>query len=424
MGPRSAAALAALLLLDMACASKARWVAEWSPTELGIAAALGDHSDDDLYISDLITTKIPDIPVRKNLRPCCAFGSDIRVAIAGVRVPGVEIENIINAQDVGRHQYDSGMIQHGSDEPRAIGSSERNGLVYTCRGGFIDTAHLRDYADWTLYLVAQIARRLYEGGTFELPGEGGSRRVIVRPVARELLDQRELQLNAVPIAQWVAFQMSIWHEIATWYGWSSTGVFSEKASAFSPEDLYSNMLGIKIAGGVIHTRAARTDQLFNESMGEWMEGVFERLGAVPAEQGRGAARYVDQVWWDSTRRLPEMALVLRRNFGVGLEIVPWTVERAYWSELLDEKQRDYCGGTPVPLVLGNPDGFHDLKFRDVVTFEIDVDPGIKAFPTPRPSSRRISQDDFPEIIEAIKIENREKFGDGAGQPQRDAGASP
>ncbi len=95
--------------------------------------------------------------------------------------------------------------------------------------------------------------------------------------------------------------------------------------------------------------------------------------------------------------------MLRRNFGIGLEIVPWTVEQAYWSELVYEKHRNHCGETPVPLVLGNPDGFHDLKFRDVVTFEIDVDPGIKVFPTRRPNSRRISQEDFPEIIEAIEI---------------------
>ncbi len=81
----------------------------------------------------------------------------------------------------------------------------------------------------------------------------------------------------------------------------------------------------------------------------------------------------------------------------------WTVEQAYWSEIVEEKQRDHCGGTPVPLALGNPDRFHDVKFRDVVTFEIEVDPGIKSFPTPRPDSRRISQEDFPEIIEAIEI---------------------
>jgi hypothetical protein len=116
--------------------------------------------------------------------------------------------------------------------------------------------------------------------------------------------------------------------------------------------------------------------------------------------------------------------VLRRNFGIGLEIVPWTVTQAYWSELAEEKQREQCGETPVPLVLGNPNGFHDLKFRDIVTFEIDVAPKIKGFPTPRPNSRRISQDDFPEIIEAIEIENREEFGAGAGQPQRDEGPNP
>jgi hypothetical protein len=184
------------------------------------------------------------------------------------------------------------------------------------------------------------------------------------------------------------------------------------------------MLGIKVAGGIIHTRAARTDQLFNANMGEWMAAVFERLDALPAEAGKGAARYVDQVWWDSTRRVPETALVLRRNFGIGQEIVPWTVEQAYWSAVVEEKQRNYCGGTPVPLALGNPDSFHGVKFRDIVTFEIDVAPKIKGFPTPRPNSRRVSQDDFPEIIEVIKTENREEFGARAGQPQRDEEPNP
>ena len=65
-----------------------------------------------------------------------------------------------------------------------------------------------------------------------------------------------------------------------------------------------------------------------------------------------------------------------------------------------------------------------MKFRDIVTFEIDVDPKIKGFPIPRPNSRRITQDDFPEIIEAIKVENREEFGAEAGQPQRDVEAIP
>jgi hypothetical protein len=116
--------------------------------------------------------------------------------------------------------------------------------------------------------------------------------------------------------------------------------------------------------------------------------------------------------------------VLRRNFGIGREIVPWTVEQAYWSELVEDKQREYCGGTPVPLVLKNPDGFHDVKFRDIVSFEIDVAPEIDGFPIPRPNSRRITQDDFPKIIKAIKVENRDEFGAEAGQPQGGAGGNP
>jgi len=165
----STTAVVALVLLATACVKKPLWQAKWSPTEQAVAAALGDSTEGDAYLQGVVTAKIPDIPVRKKLRPCCAFGSDIRVKVGGIPVPGVTIGNIISAQDVGHHQYDSGMIERGSDQTRVLGSSERNGLVYTCRGGFIDTAHLRDCADWTLYLSSQIARRIYDGGTIELP---------------------------------------------------------------------------------------------------------------------------------------------------------------------------------------------------------------------------------------------------------------
>ncbi len=37
------------------------------------------------------------------------------------------------------------------------------------------------------------------------------------------------------VGEWIAFQLGVWHEIATWYGWASVRGFSEKASAFSPE---------------------------------------------------------------------------------------------------------------------------------------------------------------------------------------------
>jgi hypothetical protein len=43
----------------------------------------------------------------------------------------------------------------------------------------------------------------------------------------------------------------VWREIATWYGWSALTLFPEEASAFSPEDLYSNLPDIKLAGSFV-----------------------------------------------------------------------------------------------------------------------------------------------------------------------------
>jgi hypothetical protein len=47
------------------------------------------------------------------------------------------------------------------------------------------------------------------------------------------------------LAEWTAWQMSIWHETVTWFGWDAVPGFSEEASAFSPEDLYSNPLAAR-----------------------------------------------------------------------------------------------------------------------------------------------------------------------------------
>ena len=59
------------------------------------------------------------------------------------------------------------------------------------------------------------------------------------------------------LAIWAGYQLSLWHEIATWYGWASFEAFPERASAFSPEDLYSNLLGAKLVGPIISSGNGR-----------------------------------------------------------------------------------------------------------------------------------------------------------------------
>ena len=93
--------------------------------------------------------------------------------------------------------------------------------------------------------------RSVTGATIELPVEGGRRRVVIRPLPPKLLELYSLRRISVNLAQWIAFELSVWHEIATAYGVTSIDLYPEYVSAFSPEDLYSNLLGAKIGGGLV-----------------------------------------------------------------------------------------------------------------------------------------------------------------------------
>lgn len=120
----------------------------------------------------------------------------------------------------------------------------------------------------------------------------------------------------------------MWHEIATWYGWSVISIFPEEASAFSPEDLYSNLLGIKLAGSLIYQGAVVSEASYNENMQGALQMILPRLGAQPAEVGQRAARAVDGQWWDARVALPDKRLVLRCNFDSGISSSPWLVQQA------------------------------------------------------------------------------------------------
>ena len=110
----------------------------------------------------------------QNLRPCCAFGYALGVEVAEVPVPVFEVQNVIAPDDLGRHTYDGGMISMRNSAQRAFLSSENNGLVFTCRGGFLDLAHVRDYADWTAFDKAlgrrALVYRIHQGA---VPTAGG-----------------------------------------------------------------------------------------------------------------------------------------------------------------------------------------------------------------------------------------------------------
>ena len=406
-----------MLVTSLAACNRAGWHvnARLRAQDADVAAALGDTTFENSVGID--PADVPRIMYPRALRPCCAFGADLKVEIGRVPVPGVELGNIVDPRRIGRHRYDNGYLSVRSDDPRGIVDDEHNGLVYTCRGGFIDTAHVRDNADATAALTAALARSLEGGTTVEIPPQGATIRVRLRPLPPDAIRRHDRVQLAVAGAKWAVFQISVWHEIATFYGYAALPEWPEKISAFSPEDLYSNEIGVRIAGAIILAKAASSDLEYDVSMDAWIEETLKRLVAVEPHESRAAMHAVDGLWWDSTKRIPDWTLVRRRHFETSI-LRPWRIEDANGAALGGVKPLAACRDAGPPLILQVADGFAGVPFRDYVTVEVEVDDALvlAGFPLPRPGSHVVTQDDFPKIVDVIRAENARTFGAGADAP--------
>lgn len=116
-----------------------------------------------------------ELPPPESLRPCCAFGYDLHVRAAGIPIPMYQIGNVLTLGTLGKHHYNDSAF--GAVKNLLGLSEEKNGLIYTRRGGFIDIAHVRDTADNTFYLFNRIAPTLGQAGRIFYSEELGVRRV-------------------------------------------------------------------------------------------------------------------------------------------------------------------------------------------------------------------------------------------------------
>lgn len=229
------------------------------------------------------------------LRPCCAFGRDLSVALGPLRAP-ISLDNVVNAEGLGP-----------THRPGASPFDEHNGLLYTCRGGFIDTAHLRASADWTFWLAQALGEdRL----TIELPPSSGATRLTIHPTPHDG-DARVLRRR---VAARAAYDLALWHEVLSFYAPTQFEAFGEGFSTFSPEDLYSDALGALLAAQVL----AGTSTTFDATL----RATMTRLGAVPRPATRAAIDSVAGLFWDPRATVPDGALLLRHHLG-GESLSPW-----------------------------------------------------------------------------------------------------
>ena len=239
-------------------------------------------------------------PPPKIIRTCCSFGSD--VSMTGI--PFVKYNDITCIKDLGPHQY--------------LGNKEEmNGNIYTQRGGFIDMGHVRDCADWTAFLSCFILNEQKNSNDFQLDlgREGGMKRLSIH------LPEDFSKKQVYELAGKIAYDLSLWHEIATWFGVSYVPFVPERYSSFSPEDLYSNLLGIQLG-----IQALNSDLDYETAMTQLIENTLKDLKSVETLAATYSAMdKVESIWWTRKKRLPSKKILIKRYFDSEASLLPWLI---------------------------------------------------------------------------------------------------
>ena len=364
----------ALILFILAGCGRNGWQTVVQPTEVSIGEALKDSpvtSEMQLVAPHNFTmARIPEA-----VRPCCAVGNSQKVQVAGLQVPLFRYANTLGLDNLGAHAYEAGVVSYQRKEPGARRATEGNGQIYTLRGGFIDLAHVRDTADNTIALFQRIFPNLGESHTIPLPKEIGKREIRLTAFdSSELSMQQRLEVSA-QLAARQAYFMAEAHELAQWHGYRSWKPWSEAVSAYSFEDLYSNMLGAKIAYALIINNLTTTRSQYNQHMTSWLHATLEQLGAVEQDRTDLLWDVVDGHWWDSREPLPNKFMLLKRHYQMGDSQSPYLVPGSLaeihngWPEL-----KDLYREPAVPLQLRLPRQVHGYDLDSLASQWLWVEP--------------------------------------------------
>ncbi|PMH44631.1 hypothetical protein BCU68_12340 [Vibrio sp. 10N.286.49.B3] len=264
-----------------------------------------------------------EVPTPSGLRPCCAFGINMKSELGVIPVPFFKVKNIVETKELATHRYNDGSQSITSS---LVGSGdEANGLIYTSYGGIIDTAHVRDTADNTFYLFSEIRGNLGTYKSIELDDELRHRVVTLQSAPVNMMAKDKLAIE-IKLSGLLAFRLAQWHEVAQWFGFTSVAGFKEYPSAYSPEDLYSNMLGSLITIEVLENNPNATKDEYQHLFSTIFLRRLDELGAQDAKKTEEVMNGLDGYWWDSHKRLPDKWVVKTRDYQPRLTLKP------HWGE--------------------------------------------------------------------------------------------
>jgi len=302
---------------------------------------------------------------------------------------------------------------------------ERTGIVYTCRAGHIDLAHVRKSADWTAYIAERALAAMKDNETHldltlsdpvryhmtlrypcdwdEMPAEERDRR------AREA---------SIALGQYISFLGSVWHEIITWFGYRNIPFYPEFPSSFSWEDGFSDLLGTHLGAAALRD----TEHSFDKAMTVLLHREMEKLDAQPRTVAAKAAHLVEGRWYSPGFLF--LVNMKKRNFDIGLDdgaITPWIVPCL--GDCPDAEALPYAVPMLAPVF--------ELGFY----VKVEIEPGglerdrllRAAYPLAEdPPRTLVPAVHFHPIMEHIKQEAIEKYGPNVDVPwpEERAGEAP
>jgi len=309
----------------------------------------------------------PDTRPHRIIRTCCSFGTEMQV----FAIPGIKLTETTSLERIGPHHYLGDAV-------------EENGIIYTRCGGFIDMAHVRDQCDWTAYLYTQLLENKMKGSLVLVLGyEGGEKTLHVR------IPSNMENLDLIYLAGKIAYDLSVWHEIATWFGASSIPFVPERYSSFSVEDPYSNLLGVTIG-----IQALQSELPYEKAVTVIIKETLKELDAVSSEAETFLAMEgVRNIWWRRDKKLPSSKVLIQRQLQVYSCLQPWLVSG--WIEKYQQpnelKIQEFTTGGQALNTL------YQLEFKLNYKF-----PFHKMFPERK--ERNITQNDFDRLLAQVAKE--------------------
>lgn len=317
-------------------------------------------------LSNLLLGKAPiiikDKQPKRIIRMCCAFGTQIKV----LGLPFITLNKIVNTTNLGHHQY-------------LNGKSENNGIIYTERAGFIDIAHVRDQADWTAYLYFKL---------INLP-KGVKQQIDLRKELGHKVLTIEIPLNTsntdlINMAGNIAYDLSTWHEIASWFGATQAPILNEKFSSFSFEDNFSNALGVYLG-----KQAIKSPEAYHTAMDRLLsEYLSEAKASSDNETTEKAMLNLASKYWNPQKSIPNKKLLIERNFNYSKTVHPIVFNENVVIPIQFPEETTL----KIPYT-----SIYTLSFKAGYRFPLK-----KVFPTR--SHRYITTNDFKHIIQYIKTD--------------------